>query len=104
MQNKLLRNPHPGIILFEEFLKPMGITAYFLSKSINVPQNRISEIIKGHRIVTTDTAIRLGKFFGTSAQFWLGLQNDYDIMEAKRKLKKDYNKIKQIQNVLNKEQ
>lgn len=96
MEKKYLRNPHPGIILLEEFLEPMEITPYFLSKKIGVPQNRISEILKGLRAITADTAIRLGKFFGMSPQFWLGLQNDYEIMEAERKLKKDYNKIKPI--------
>ena len=81
-----LTNVHPGEILLEEFLKPMHITAYRLSKSIQIPQTRISQIIKGKRRVTADTALRLAKYFGTSVQFWLGLQNDYDIEEEQKKL------------------
>jgi len=81
-----LPNIHPGEILLEEFLKPMNITAYKLAKDIKIPQTRISQIIKGKRRITTDTALRLAKYFGTSVQFWLGLQNDYDIEEKKTKL------------------
>ncbi len=81
-----LTNVHPGEILLEEFLKPMDITAYRLSKSIQIPQTRISQIIKGKRRVTADTALRLAKYFGTSVKFWLGLQNDYDIEEEQKKL------------------
>ncbi len=76
-----LKNIHPGEILEEEFLKPMGITAYRLSKSIGIPRTRTSQILKGNRRVTADTALRLSKYFGTSAKFWMGLQNDYDIEE-----------------------
>ena len=74
-----LENVHPGEILKEEFLVPMGISAYRLAKEINIPQTRISEIIHGRRAITADTAIRLSIFFGTSAEFWLNLQNMYDI-------------------------
>ena len=74
-----LNNVHPGEILKEEFLVPMGVSAYRLAKEINIPQTRISEIINGKRAVTADTAIRLSLFFGTSAEFWLNLQNLYDI-------------------------
>jgi len=74
-----LPNTHPGEILSEEFLIPLNITAYRLAKETNIPQTRISEIIKGNRRVTADTALRLSIFFGNSARFWLGLQNDYDI-------------------------
>ena len=74
-----LRNIHPGEILLEEFLKPMHISAYRLSKDIGIPQTRISQIIKGNRRITVDTALRLSSYFGNSAKFWLGLQNDYDI-------------------------
>jgi len=81
-----LPNIHPGEILLEEFLKPMNITAYRLAKNIKIPQTRISQIIKGKRRITADTALRLAKYFGTSEQFWLGLQNDYDIEEKKAKL------------------
>ena len=84
---KTLKNPHPGNILLHEFLIPMDITAYRLSKQIAIPQTRLSEIIHGRRSITADTAIRLSKFFGNSVHFWLGLQNDYDI-EALLKSKK----------------
>ncbi|NHN78584.1 HigA family addiction module antidote protein [Azotobacter chroococcum] len=70
--------PHPGEILLEEFLKPMGITQYRLAKEIGVPQRRIGEIVAGKRAVTTDTGLRLARFFGMSEDFWIGLQSDYD--------------------------
>ena len=76
-----LANIHPGKVLLEEFLKPLEITAYRLSKDTEMPQTRISRIIKGKRRVTADTALRLGSYFGNSAKFWLGLQDDYDIEE-----------------------
>jgi antitoxin HigA-1 len=77
-----LKNIHPGEILLEEFLVPLNITAYKLSKDIEIPQTRISEILKGNRRITADTALRLSKYFGNSAKFWLGLQDDFDIEEA----------------------
>ncbi len=76
-----LKNIHPGEILLEEFLIPMGISAYKLSKDTEIPQTRISEIIKGRRRITADTALRLSTYFGNSARFWLGLQADYEIEE-----------------------
>ena len=88
-----LNNIHPGEILEEEFLKPMGITAYKLSQSIGVPQTRTSQILKGRRRITADTALRLAKFFGTSSKFWLVLQNDFDIEEEKRNIKKELDQI-----------
>ncbi len=81
-----LNNIHPGEILEEEFLKPMGISAYKLSQAIGVPQTRTSQILKGRRRITADTALRLSKYFGTSTKFWLGLQNDFDIEEEKRNI------------------
>jgi antitoxin HigA-1 len=81
---KKLKNIHPGEILQEEFLSPMNITAYRLAKETHIPQTRVSEILKGNRRITADTAIRLSLYFGTSAKFWLGLQDDYDIEEEKR--------------------
>jgi addiction module HigA family antidote len=78
-----LPNIHPGEILLYEFLEPLEITAYRLSKDLNIPQTRVSEIIKGNRRITADTALRLSKYFGNSAKFWLGLQDDYDIEEEK---------------------
>jgi addiction module HigA family antidote len=74
-----LKNIHPGEILMEEFLIPFNISAYKLSKDIEIPQTRISEIVKGNRRITADTALRLSKYFGNSAKFWLGLQDDFDI-------------------------
>ena len=76
-----LLNIHPGEVLQEEFLLPLNITAYRLAQAINIPQTRISEIVKGKRRITADTALRLSRYFGTSPQFWLGLQNDYDLEE-----------------------
>lgn len=76
-----LKNVHPGEVLREEFLVPFNITAYKLAKDIEIPQTRISEIIKGNRRITADTALRLSKYFGNSAKFWLGLQDDFDIEE-----------------------
>ena len=74
-----LPNIHPGEILNEEFLVPLHITPYRLAKETNTPQTRISEIIKGNRRITADTALRLSQFFGNSAKFWLGLQDDFDL-------------------------
>jgi antitoxin HigA-1 len=79
-----LSNIHPGEILLEEFLKPLNISAYKLSKDLGIPQTRTSEIIKGRRSITADTAIRLSYYFGNSAKFWLGLQNDYDLEEENK--------------------
>ena len=83
-----LPNVHPGEILLEEFMKPLEITAYRLAKEIEIPQTRISQILKKKRRITADTALRLSSFFGNSAKFWLGLQDDYDI-EEERKTKMD---------------
>jgi antitoxin HigA-1 len=91
---KKLKNIHPGEILNEEFLVPLKITAYRLAKDIIIPQTRISEIIKGNRRITADTALRLSKYFGTTPKFWLGLQDDYDIEEEKSLKEKEINNIK----------
>jgi len=74
---------HPGEILEEEFLKPLGISAYRLAKETKIPATRISQIIKGKRRITADTALRFGKFFGNSADFWLGIQMEYDLRKEK---------------------
>ncbi len=74
-----LKNVHPGEVLGEEFLKPLDVSAYRLAKEIGVPATRISEILHGRRAITADTVLRLAKYFGTSAKFWLGLQEDYDL-------------------------
>jgi addiction module HigA family antidote len=91
-----LKNIHPGEILLEEFLIPMEISAYRLAKEIFIPQTRISEIIKGNRRITADTALRLSKFFGTSAKFWLGLQDDYDLELEKNLKESEINHIKPL--------
>ena len=93
-----LKNIHPGEILSEEFLKPMGITAYRLSKDTGIPQTRISAIVKGNRAITADTALRLSKYFGTTAKFWLGLQDDYDIEATSNELKETLSKIETFDN------
>ncbi len=87
-----LKNIHPGEILLEEFLKPMEISAYRLAKDTLIPQTRVSAIIKGTRRISADTALRFSKYFGTSAKFWLGLQDDYDI-EEERKIEKELKSI-----------
>ena len=89
-----VRYPHPGEILLEEFLKPMGITQYRLAKEIGVPQRRIGEIVAGTRAVTADTGLRLSRFFGMSEGFWIGLQSDYDAAKTKDSLAKTLAKIK----------
>ncbi|MGO3181607.1 MAG: HigA family addiction module antitoxin [Aequorivita sp.] len=88
-----LANIHPGEILKYEFLEPLEITAYRLSKDLKIPQTRISEIVKGNRRITADTALRLSKYFGNSAKFWLGLQDDYDIEDEKKKKEKELSEI-----------
>jgi addiction module HigA family antidote len=93
---KKLKNIHPGEILLEEFLIPLGISAYRLSKEIAIPQTRISEIIKGNRRITADTALRLSIFFGNSAKFWLGLQDDFDIEEESHQKEKELKTIKRF--------
>lgn len=79
MASQKLSPVHPGEILMEEFLNPLGISQYKLAKDINVPPWRINEIVHGKRAITADTALRLGKFFGISPQFWLNLQSHYDL-------------------------
>lgn len=91
---KKLKNIHPGEILKEEFLSPLEITAYKLSKDIGIPQTRISAILKGSRRISADTALRLSIYFGNSAKFWLGLQDDYDIEEERNEKKVELNAIK----------
>lgn len=88
-----LNNIHPGEVLQEEFLIPMEISAYRLAKDTFIPQTRISEIIKGRRKITADTALRLSKYFGTSAKFWLGLQDDFDIEEERNNKQEELNNI-----------
>ena len=91
-----LRNIHPGEILKEEFLDPMNLSAYRLAKDTGIPQTRISSIIHGRRRITADTALRLGKYFGTSARFWLGLQDDYDIEDEESQIEDQLSRIPTI--------
>ena len=89
-----LENIHPGEILMEEFLKPLNISAYRLSKDIGIPQTRVSAILQGRRRITADTALRLSKYFGNSAKFWLGLQDDFDLEEELRLNEQEILRIK----------
>ena len=92
-----LPNIHPGEVLLYEFLQPLEITAYRLSKDCKIPQTRVSEILKGNRRITADTALRLSKYLGTSAKFWLGLQDDYDLEEEKQSKQIDLEQIKHFE-------
>ena len=83
--NQQLRNPHPGEILHEEFLLPLGLSQSELSRAIDVPPNRISELVRGRRGVTADTDLRLARYFGLSEGYWLRMQNAHDIMESRRR-------------------
>ncbi|MBI5756545.1 MAG: HigA family addiction module antidote protein [Nitrospirae bacterium] len=94
MNKRQVPYPTPGEILLEEFLKPMGITQYRLAKEIGVPQRRIGEIIAGKRAITTDTGLRLSRFFGLSDGFWERLQIDYDLAVHRDKMAETLNKIK----------
>ena len=93
-----LPNIHPGQILKEEFLIPLNISAYKLSKDLGIPQTRTSEILKGNRRITADTALRLSQYYGTSPKFWLGLQDDFDIEEEKHIKSKELSSIKKFEN------
>jgi len=91
-----LRNITPGEILLEEFLIPFEISQYRLSKDLEIPQTRVSEIIKGNRRISADTAVRLSAYFGNSAKFWLGLQDDYDIEKEMSEKSNEVNRIIKI--------
>jgi len=88
-----IKNIHPGEVLNEEFILALGITPCRLSKDIGIPQSRVSEIIKGKRRINADTALRLSKYFGNSAKFWLGMQDDYEIEEEQHLKFKDIEAI-----------
>ena len=90
---KRLSNIHPGEILQEEFLQPLKISAYRLSQEIKIPATRISEIIKKRRRISADTALRFSKYFGVTPQFWLGLQNDYDLEEEQSHIERELKMI-----------
>ena len=83
MENKIMLPIHPGEILMEEFLIPMGITQYRLAKDISVPPRRINEIVHGKRAISADTALRLARYFGTTERFWMNLQTRYDMEHQK---------------------
>lgn len=88
-----IRNIYPGEILKEEFIEPLGISAYHLAKETKIPQTRISEIVRNKRRITADTALRFAKFFGNSPQFWMGIQDDYDLEENREIIKRDLAEI-----------
>ena len=92
---KKLPNVHPGEILLEEFLTPLGLSQNALARAAGVPPRRINEIVLGKRAVTADTALRLAAFFGTSEGFWLGLQADYDLEETRRAIGRDLLRVEQ---------
>lgn len=89
----LLPNPHPGEILLEEFLKPMGLSQNAVARAVHVPPRRINEIVLGKRAISADTDLRLARFFGMSEGFFLGLQSDFDLMERRREIESDLNTI-----------
>lgn len=95
---KTLNNIHPGEVLKEEFLIPLNITAYRLAKDTFIPQTRVSQIVKGKRSITADTALRLSKYFGNTAMFWLGLQNDYDLEDEMKSKANEISKIEKFDN------
>lgn len=97
MTNKKLPLVHPGEILLEDFIKPLGITRYRLAKSIQVPQRRIDEICAGKRSITADTALRLARFFATDAQSWINLQSHYDLEKTASKLADVLEKIEPME-------
>ncbi len=93
---RTLKNIHPGEVLKEEFLIPMNLSVYRLSKDTGLSQTRLSQIIKGLRSVTAETAVKLGKYFGITAEFWMNLQSFYDIEEAQKKYRKEIASIHSI--------
>ena len=97
---KKLPNVHPGEVLLEEFLDPLGISQNRLAREIGVPPRRINEIVLGKRSVTPDTALRLSRYFGTSSRFWLGLQMDYDLEETETeksaKIRREVRPLEQV--------
>ncbi len=88
-----IKNITPGEILLEEFLKPLELTAYRLSKDTGMPASRISQILKGRRRITADTALRLSRYFGNSADFWMGIQDEFDLREGAEKIESELDKI-----------
>lgn len=91
-----LKNIHPGEILLQEFLAPMDISQNALARGIAVPPRRVNEIVLGKRAITADTALRLARYFGTSEQFWMGLQSDFDLEEARKQLGRKIDAIERV--------
>ncbi len=94
--SRKMKSIKPGEILLEEFIKPMGLSQTAVARGIGVPPRRINEIVLGKRVITSDTALRLGKYFGVSPQFWLNLQARYDLETASDKLGRKLNQIKTV--------
>jgi len=92
---KRLRNIHPGEVLLDEFLDPLGISQNALARAIGVAPRRVNEIVLGKRAITADTALRLAAFFATSEGFWIGLQADYDLEETRRGIGKELLRVEQ---------
>ncbi len=91
---ELLRNPHPGEILMEEFLRPMGLSQTAVARAVGVPPRRINEIVLGKRAVTADTALRLARYFRMSEGFFMGLQTDYELMQRRREIGEELEAIR----------
>lgn len=98
--SNLIINPHPGEILLEEFLKPMELSQNRLAIELRVPAHRINEIVHARRGISADTALRLGKFFGTSAEFWLNLQKQYDLAAAEEQLQTELQQIRHYESAV----
>lgn len=94
-----IKNITPGEILLEEFLKPLKISAYRLSKDTGMPATRISQILKGKRRITADTALRLSRYFGNSADFWMGIQDEFDLRKEMQKIRLELNRIPKVSNI-----
>ncbi len=94
-----LNNITPGEILLEEFLKPLKISAYRLSKDTGMPATRVSQILKGKRRITADTALRLSRYFGNSAEFWMGIQGEFDLREEMQKIKLELSRIPKVSDI-----
>jgi len=90
-----LENVHPGDVLYEDYMKPLGLSRNALARELRVPPNRISKIVNGERSITADTALRLSRYFGTTPEFWLGLQADYDLEETEKEIAEDIERIEQ---------
>ncbi|MBN2073447.1 MAG: HigA family addiction module antidote protein [Actinobacteria bacterium] len=94
-----IKNITPGEILLEEFLKPLKISAYRLARDTGMPATRISQILKGKRRITADTALRMSRYFGNSADFWMGIQDEFDLREGMQKIKLELNRIPKVSNI-----